>query len=383
LRSKNAFTLVELLVVIAIIGMLIALLLPAVQAAREAARRMSCTNNLKQVGLAVHNFHDSSQGLPPLMVGYRDPLTPAGFHAPRASFWVFILPFVEQSAYYEIVKQRSDNFAMELSNERFWNALTQNERGTLSNLSMVLCPSRRGNSSLADESPNVGPGGNVGANNNQGGIYGPQGDYAVVLGQAIPAWAGWFGDTRRPDEVTHLARARGAFRVARWTNIDDPSSWRPRDTFAHWADGTSNQIVVGEKHILPVNVGLCTISGPGNPPRWTLGDCSILISGDWNTLAMARSFNAMLARGPNDGEAHFGNNGGYGGENSANEPQWGSNHPGVINFLIGDGAVRGISVTTPAGPVFLNQAALDAGTAGNSIIGRLGNVSSGFTVSLP
>ncbi|QDS86851.1 hypothetical protein EC9_10260 [Rosistilla ulvae] len=87
---KSAFTLVELLVVIAIIGILVGLLLPAVQTAREAARRMQCTNHLKQLGLALHNYHDTHRYFP---YGYR-----LGEIGNRDCWYQRILPYVEQSA---------------------------------------------------------------------------------------------------------------------------------------------------------------------------------------------------------------------------------------------------------------------------------------------
>jgi prepilin-type N-terminal cleavage/methylation domain-containing protein len=101
--KRSAFTLVELLVVIAIIGILVALLLPAVQAAREAARRNACTNNLKQLGLAALNYESSRSTLPPGYLGSTDMLTPQSNAGPNQGIGVlvFLLPYVEESAIYD------------------------------------------------------------------------------------------------------------------------------------------------------------------------------------------------------------------------------------------------------------------------------------------
>jgi prepilin-type N-terminal cleavage/methylation domain-containing protein len=94
---RKAFTLVELLVVIAIIGILVALLLPAIQAAREAARRTQCTNNLKQLGIAFHNYHDSQRNLPPNLI--------CNPNNTDATIWSgFLLPYIEQQALWEQIQ---------------------------------------------------------------------------------------------------------------------------------------------------------------------------------------------------------------------------------------------------------------------------------------
>lgn len=118
-RKRQAFTLVELLVVIAIIGILVGLLLPAVQAAREAARRMQCTNNLKQIGLAIHNYESTIKRIPPGAVwnGGTVDVTFGRFVGPineRGSSLAFILPYIEQQALYS-----QFDFALPINNARF------------------------------------------------------------------------------------------------------------------------------------------------------------------------------------------------------------------------------------------------------------------------
>src|SRR6478609_1809939 len=100
ISRRRAFTLVELLVVIAIIGVLVALLLPAVQAARESARRMQCSNKLKQLGLAIHNYHDTSLVFPPQSL-------PAHGSTNAWGWGPLIFPFIELKPLYDTIQPNS------------------------------------------------------------------------------------------------------------------------------------------------------------------------------------------------------------------------------------------------------------------------------------
>lgn len=146
-RLRTAFTLVELLVVIAIIGILVALLLPAVQAAREAARRSQCVNNLKQIGLAIHNHHDVNGRMPistsyPFILG--DPSSPI---AGRNTMWVAeILPQIEEQSHQDL-----------FDFEKIWWQ-TPNRDAVAIPISSFLCPSDPVTSSpIADGRGDSGP----------------------------------------------------------------------------------------------------------------------------------------------------------------------------------------------------------------------------------
>src|SRR5262245_6410643 len=118
-RSRRAFTLIELLVVIAIIGVLIGLLLPAVQKVREAARRMSCSNNLKQLGLGVHNYHDTHKALPYSRVDTME------------TWAVILLPHIEED----------NHFRLWQMGRQYYDAINQQARERT--VRLYLCPTRR------------------------------------------------------------------------------------------------------------------------------------------------------------------------------------------------------------------------------------------------
>src|SRR4051794_34073765 len=150
---RRGFTLIELLVVIAIIGVLIALLLPAVQSAREAARRSQCTNNLKQIGLAMHNYHSTYDSFPMLNGIPAKSIDGSGIHGP--SVLAFLLNNMEQTAMYNAFNFNIGAVAGAAANYTVINATVFN-----SQIGAFLCPSDPGSTAYrrgSSYSCSIGP----------------------------------------------------------------------------------------------------------------------------------------------------------------------------------------------------------------------------------
>jgi prepilin-type N-terminal cleavage/methylation domain-containing protein/prepilin-type processing-associated H-X9-DG protein len=289
-RRWHGFTLVELLVVIAIIGILVALLLPAIQAAREAARRTECQNHLKQIGLAVQTFHDSMKSFP----AARDKSDQFGVS------WAFrILPQIEESALYQSFNKafRVDDLA--------------NERAMRTPIEVYACPSRRkpaADRNFDDQDATPAP--------DKLGVA-TLGDYAANAGHSHDTGM----QNVTVDDVITSAPVD--------TTTAGPIYSGSKISARRVTDGLSSTLAVGEKHI------------PNPDPaveeakqHYQQGDTAFL-AGDNRFTILRQSGNPNDGNPNDDGIASS-------GEDLSNL-KFGSVHPGVTMFVFLDGHVDALA----------------------------------------
>lgn len=360
-KRAQGFTLVELLVVIAIIGVLIALLLPAVQQAREAARRMQCSNQIKQISLALHNHHDTYREFPAGGDGFSGKYdNPDGGSGARVGTIVYLLPYLEQRALYEAIASVTP-----LSLGAPWNV----DEVYDSDLSSLKCPSNDGNVRHTDPT--------------FGGRTAPLNSYVFSLGDGL-----WTQGHLPGADQHRQTISRGMF-------------YRERKSFRDCTDGTSNTVAVSEclsptlrdgtdvrsnvarydgiwdgtAHGRPFN---CTNGLPMAPgsvrnfadahksPTWR----GVLFTSGWSAV---NGFTTMTP--PNTPMCHYGGN----PNNDWAVLPPASNHPGGVMAGMLDGSVKFIPETIDCGDT--NAAAVGSGRSPFGVWGAMGSPQGGEAVS--
>jgi len=243
MSTRKGFTLVELLVVIAIIGVLVALLLPAVQAAREAARRSSCSNNLKQIGLALHNFHDTNGNFP-ASEDHKEGFLKGDNNAwgnSTGTWLIHIMPYIEQKNAYDqiqITNPSSTNTGIN-ENQYAWNH-AQNRNMIRRKYDAYLCPS----------------------NPVQDKVSGNAFDAHIVHYYAV------WGGANPPGGRARHKWALGDSGNTQWKGI---MYYNSKSTFASITDGSSNTIMVSEvRGYRPVAPTSISAVQEGRGMRWEI-----------------------------------------------------------------------------------------------------------------
>ena len=334
-RPRRGFTLIELLVVIAIIAVLIALLLPAVQAAREAARRSQCVNNLKQIGLALHNYHSVNDSFPLGAACTGSGATPGCITWDGYSPQALMLGFLEQNSLYNCI-----NFSLSASQPA-------NTTGTLTKVNSFLCPSD----------------GNAGGGGNGGWTYG------YTDNANTNSYSGSTGTTYIPGDNSQSGATSPSTGMFAYT-----ANYGIRDC----TDGSSNTIafaehLVGAKTLAQVRAN--GLNGSGGQPTWggksldafsnaaqvmtDLASCSTTFQTTPANIQNTRGyvwsfgsvgftmFNTIVPPNsklyPWSNCMFYGSGGANGWPNAANGSNFAnasSNHPSGVNALLSDGSVK-------------------------------------------
>ena len=385
--SLTAFTLVELLVVIAIIGILIALLLPAVQAAREAARRMQCSNNLKQYGLGLHNYHDACNSFPGGQSGpkaYR----PTGLRTGAAyEYWsgnfsanLFLLPYMEQGARYEAfmgLKNSDGMLPLPILLAGITNTLPEYTTVFTGKMAAFVCPSDATSGSASHHMGHT--------RSNYVFCVGESAGY----GESYNRWTENLTAASYPFVYANL-ECRGVFGALKWYSfggIPDGSSNTIGMSEAACASEVSSYALKGgvivpttDPDNIRINPSICAATkGPENTlingtayPNGT-GDAAGRGNAPFSGIPVVTGFNTILP--PNSPSC----------QHAASVTNWGiyaasSNHTGGVNAMLMDGSVQFVSDTVDAG---LNT--LPRKTSGGSnfgVWGALGTRNGGESKSL-